>query len=65
MSDLATANEALRAMDERDINMLAAIRRKLKIVADDFDVDTSVVLALLLTSLDNQTLRYAVEEIVT
>jgi hypothetical protein len=52
-------------MDERDINMLAAIKRKLKVVADDFDVDTSVVLALLLTSLDNQTLRYAVEEIVT
>ena len=65
MSDVATVNEALRAMDERDINMLAAIKRKLKIVADDFDVDTSVVLALLLTSLDNQTLRYAVEEIVT
>jgi len=65
MSDVATASEALRAMDERDINMLAAIKRKLKVVADDFDVDTSVVLALLLTSLDNQTLRYAVEEIVT
>jgi len=65
MSNVATVNEALRAMDERDINMLAAIKRKLKVVADDFDVDTSVVLALLLTSLDNQTLRYAVEEIVT
>lgn len=65
MTDVATANEAMHAMDERDINMLAAIKRKLKIVADDFDVDTSVVLALLLTSLDNQTLRYAVEEIVT
>jgi hypothetical protein len=65
MSNVATVSEALRAMDERDINMLAAIKRKLKVVADDFDVDTSVVLALLLTSLDNQTLRYAVEEIVT
>jgi len=65
VSNVATVSEALRAMDERDINMLAAIKRKLKVVADDFDVDTSVVLALLLTSLDNQTLRYAVEEIVT
>ena len=65
MSNVATVSEALRATDERDINMLAAIKRKLKVVADDFDVDTSVVLALLLTSLDNQTLRYAVEEIVT
>ncbi len=65
MSNVATVNEAVCAMDERDINMLAAIKRKLKVVADDFDVDTSVVLALLLTSLDNQTLRYAVEEIVT
>ena len=65
MRNVATVSEALRAMDERDINMLAAIKRKLKVVADDFDVDTSVVLALLLTSLDNQTLRYAVEEIVT
>lgn len=64
MTDLAV-NEAIKAMDERDLNMLAAIKRKLKVVADDFDVDTSVVLALLLTSLDNQTLRYAVGEIVT
>lgn len=64
MTDVAT-NEAARVQDERDINILAAVKRKIKTVADDFDVDTSVVLALILTSLDNQTLRYAVEEIVT
>lgn len=52
-------------MDERDINILRDIKRKIKTVADDYDVEPEKVLALVLTSLDNQTLRYAVEEIVT
>lgn len=64
MTDLSF-NEAARVMDERDINILQSVKRKIKTVADDFDVDTSVVLAVILTSLDNQTLRYAVEDIVT
>lgn len=52
-------------MDERDANILTSVKRKIKTVADDFDVEPEKVLAVLLTSLDNQTLRYAVEEIVT
>lgn len=62
---LATMNQAERAMDERDANILTSVKRKIKTVADDFDVEPEKVLAVLLTSLDNQTLRYAVEEIVT
>ncbi len=65
MSNVATMNEAACAMDERDINILRDIKRKIKTVADDYDVEPEKVLALVLTSLDNQTLRYAVEEIVT
>ena len=37
MTDVAT-NEAARVQDERDINILAAVKRKIKTVADDFDV---------------------------
>lgn len=65
MTDVATMNEAACVMDERDINILRDIKRKIKTVADDYDVEPEKVLALVLTSLDNQTLRYAVEEIVT
>jgi len=65
MTNATISNEAARVQDERDINILRDIKRKIKTVADDYDVEPEKVLALVLTSLDNQTLRYAVEEIVT
>lgn len=62
MTDLVMANKAARAMDERDANILAAMRRKAKTVADDFDVETEKVWAIALGSFDKQTLMYLLGE---
>ena len=65
MTNALHADRPEIVMDDRDLSILREIKRKIKTVADMHDVEPEKVLAVVLTSLDNQTLRYAVEDIVT
>lgn len=54
MSDLATANEAARAQDERDINICGQMDAKVKTVADNFDMTPEAILSVYLQSRSRQ-----------
>ena len=65
MTDTLHSDHSHTVMDDRDLSILREIKRKIKTVADMHDVEPEKVLAVVLTSLDNQTIRYAVEEMTT
>lgn len=65
MTDALQCERPENVMDDRDLSILRETKRKIKTVADMHDVEPEKVLAVLLSSLDNQTLRYAVQEMTT